>query len=124
MILVCFLKNNGSGYFLTGSEKSSKMDSIVVQDQIRNNLSQIFVESTYKILVVSYGKYGSWVENDCLFFPDFIELYGRNEKHWDISMDAIVRCTPYATAEFAVRAFIIGHEKRMMAQMFEWTNQF
>lgn len=30
-------------------EKSSKMDSIVVQDQIRNNLSQIFVESTYKI---------------------------------------------------------------------------
>ena len=44
-----------------------------------------------------------------------------NEKYWDISMDAIARYTPYATAEFAVRAFIISHEKRMMAQMLEWT---
>lgn len=28
-------------------------------------------------VVVIYGKYGSWIENDCLFFPDFVELYGK-----------------------------------------------
>lgn len=53
------------------------------------------------------------------FFPDFIEVYGLNE--WEVSMTALERTTQYWSAEFAVRAFIIKDEQRMMAQMLSWT---
>ena len=55
------------------------------------------------------------------FFPDFIELYGLDEENWDISIQALERTTQYWSAEFAVRAFLIRDEKRMMAQMYRWT---
>lgn len=55
-----------------------------------------------------------------LCFPDFVEVYGQDERHWDLSMAALERYTPYSTAEFAVRPFIIKHEARMMAQMAAW----
>jgi len=70
--------------------------------------------------IITFGSYGSWTENDCMFFPDFVEMYGQNEENWDISIDAMARYTPYATAEFAVRPFLINHEERMMAQMYAW----
>lgn len=54
------------------------------------------------------------------FFPTFVELYGQDKENWDISMSALARYTPYASAEFAVRAFIINDEERMMAQMASW----
>ena len=60
------------------------------------------------------------VDSGLLYFPDFVEVYGQNERHWDLSMAALERYTPYSTAEFAVRPFIIGHEARMMAQMAVW----
>ena len=49
------------------------------------------------------------------FFPAFVELYGQDKENWDISMSALARYTPYASAEFAVRSFIINDEERMMA---------
>lgn len=60
---------------------------------------------------------------DCglLYFPDFVEVYGQDECHWDLSIAALERYTMYSTAEFAVRPFIIRHEARMMAQMAAWT---
>ncbi len=57
-----------------------------------------------------------------LFFPTFVELYGQNEEHWDLSMRALRRYTPHASAEFAVRVFIIKNPERMMAQMMAWAN--
>ncbi|MCL1791410.1 MAG: DNA alkylation repair protein [Peptococcaceae bacterium] len=54
-------------------------------------------------------------------FPDFIEVFGQDESHWDISISALARYTPYASSEFAVRPFILNHEKRMMAQMYAWS---
>lgn len=53
-------------------------------------------------------------------FPDFVEVYGQNEHHWDLSIAALERYTPFSSSEFAVRPFIINHEKRMMAQMALW----
>lgn len=53
-------------------------------------------------------------------FPDFVEVYGQDERHWDLSVAALARYTASSTSEFAVRPFIIGHEKRMMAQMAVW----
>ena len=57
----------------------------------------------------------------CFIFPDFVEVYGQNDKDWDISIGALERFTQYGSSEFAVRPFIIKHEKRMMAQMYAWS---
>lgn len=56
-----------------------------------------------------------------ILFPDFVEVYGRDEKNWRLSIEALERYTPYSSAEFAVRPFIIDHEERMMAQMYAWS---
>lgn len=54
-------------------------------------------------------------------FPDFIEVYGQDEANWDLSVSALGKYTQFWSSEFAVRPFIIKHEKRMMAQMFAWS---
>ncbi|MDL2274230.1 DNA alkylation repair protein [Oscillospiraceae bacterium OttesenSCG-928-G22] len=69
------------------------------------------VIATYSIGIVDSG---------LLYFPDFVEVYGQDERHWNVSMAALERYTPYSTAEFAVRPFIIKHEARMMEQMAAW----
>jgi len=51
-------------------------------------------------------------------FMDYVEVNGQGEADWDVTMDAFERYTVYASAEFAVRPFIIKHEERMMAQMY------
>ena len=56
-----------------------------------------------------------------IIFPDFVEVYGRDEIHWDLSIGALERYTQYSSSEFAVRPFIIHHEERMMAQMYAWS---
>lgn len=56
-----------------------------------------------------------------IFFPHFVEIFGQAPENWDISMTALARYTQYASAEFAVRSFIINDENRMMAQMFQWS---
>ena len=60
------------------------------------------------------------VDSGLLYFPDFVEVYGQEERHWDLSMAALERYTSYSTAEFAVRPFIIRHEAKMMMQMAAW----
>jgi 3-methyladenine DNA glycosylase AlkC len=65
--------------------------------------------------------YGTWLNGFGWFFPAFVELFGQDEHHWDISMAALARYTPYSSSELAVRQFIIKHEKRMMEQMVAWS---
>ena len=55
-----------------------------------------------------------------LSFSDFVEVFGQDERHWDLSMGALARYTIGSTSEFAVRPFIIKHEKRAMAQLYAW----
>lgn len=59
-------------------------------------------------------------DNALIYFPDFVEVYGQDESHWDLSISALERYTPLSTAEFAVRPLIIKHEARMMQQMAVW----
>jgi len=54
-------------------------------------------------------------------FPTFVELYGQDEADWDLSMHAMELFTQYSSSEFAVRPFIVKHEKRMMQQMYAWS---
>ena len=53
-------------------------------------------------------------------FPDFVEVYGQDDKNWDLSVNALARYTILWSSEFAVRPFIIGNEERMMKQMLAW----
>ena len=55
------------------------------------------------------------------FFPDFVEVYGQDDINWDLSISALERNTEYWSSEFAVSAFIIKDEERMMAQMRKWS---
>ena len=66
-----------------------------------------------------------FVEKSDAFFPfcfcDFVEVFGQDKKHWDISMKALEKYTQYSSSEWAVRPFIMNHEKRMMEQMYAWS---
>ncbi|MCL1897379.1 MAG: DNA alkylation repair protein [Micrococcales bacterium] len=55
------------------------------------------------------------------FFPDFVEVFGQDEANWDISIAALASYTQYWSSEIAVRQFIVNDEKRMMAQMYQWS---
>ena len=71
-------------------------------------------------VVADYGT--DWMtEGFCMYFNDFVEVYGQEEAHWDISIAALGRYTRHASSEFAVRPFIIKHETRMMEQMYAWS---
>ena len=65
------------------------------------------------------------ITDDCvgfpyLFFPDFVVVYGQDEKYWDESMRALERFTQTSSAEFAIRPFLIRDRERGMRQMTRW----
>ncbi|WP_168118690.1 DNA alkylation repair protein [Paenibacillus sp. HB172176] len=55
-----------------------------------------------------------------LFFPDYVEVFGRGDEHWQFSMEALARFTARSSAEFAVRPFILANPKRMLPQLMSW----
>ncbi len=55
---------------------------------------------------------------EAMFFPEFVELYGRDD--WEVSLPALADLTRYSSSEFAVRPFIKQDPKRMMAEMLRW----
>ncbi|MBP2000305.1 3-methyladenine DNA glycosylase AlkC [Paenibacillus shirakamiensis] len=72
-------------------------------------------------------KYLFLIDEQCvgfpyLFFPDFVEKYGQDEQHWELSMEALERFTCRSSAEFAVRPFILKDPERMMTQMTHWSS--
>ena len=89
--------------------------------QITINLGK-YLPADYKKALSILDKVAPEYNGFALFcFPDFVELFGQDEVNWDLSISALERYTCYASAEFAVRSFIINHEKRMMAQMYAWS---
>jgi DNA alkylation repair enzyme len=54
-------------------------------------------------------------------FPDFVEVYGQDERDWSISINALKKFTILWSSEMAVRPFIIKCEERMMKQMLDWS---
>lgn len=54
-----------------------------------------------------------------MFFQDFVECYGLDD--FKTSIPALEHFTKRSSSEFAVRAFILQDEKRMMKQMQKWT---
>lgn len=72
-------------------------------------------------LAVLYTIDGECIGFPYLIFPDFVEVYGQGEEHWELSMAALERFTPGSSAEFAVRPFMLHDPQRMMAQMLVWS---
>ena len=92
--------------------------------QITLNLGK-FLPTNYTEAISIIDKvikgYGDWLTGfGAMYFPDFVEIFGQDESNWDISIAALERYTEHASAEFAVRPFIINNEERMMAQMYAW----
>lgn len=54
-----------------------------------------------------------------MFLPEYIELFGLHDIK--TSVKAFEEITKFASCEFAVRPFIIHHEKEMMQQMLKWS---
>lgn len=66
------------------------------------------------------------ITEDCvgfpyLIFPDFVEVYGQREEHWELSMKALETFTAKSSAEFAVRPFLLREPERMMERMLTWS---
>ncbi len=57
-----------------------------------------------------------------LFFPDFVECFGMHPEHEEEALNALHFFTPYATAEFAIRPFILRSPEKIMAQLQEWAD--
>ena len=109
----------------------SVMDEVWESLELKGRIHQIsvnlrkYLPQDYREAIATLDKaicsYSDWTDGFGLYFPTFVEIYGQDEKDWDISIPALERYTQYASAEFAVRPFIINHEERMMAQMFAWS---
>lgn len=56
-----------------------------------------------------------------LILPDYVEVFGQADEHFELSMRALEAFTQQSSAEFAVRPFIIQHPERMMKQMRTWS---
>lgn len=56
-----------------------------------------------------------------LFFPDFIATYGQQEKHFELSMNALEKFTQQSSSEFAIRPFLLKDPERVMKHMVKWS---
>ena len=54
-----------------------------------------------------------------MFFPDFVEVYGIDD--FENSIKTFEKITTFASAEFAVRPFLIKYPEKMQKQMLKWS---
>ncbi|CAM3131539.1 hypothetical protein PALU110988_03750 [Paenibacillus lupini] len=113
--------------FDTESFVSQVMNETWEQLELKGRIRQIAIvlgkhlPSDYEdALAVLYAIYEECSGFPYLFFPDFVEVYGGAEEHWELSMQALERFTTKSSAEFAVRVFLLRDPERMVRQMLIW----
>jgi len=80
---------------------------------------RLHLPSNYKIAIKILKPVSEKFEGfEYMFFQDYVECYGLDD--FETSIDALEHFTKYASSEFAVRAFILQDEERMMKQMLSW----
>ncbi|MCL2403511.1 MAG: DNA alkylation repair protein [Coriobacteriia bacterium] len=92
--------------------------------QVTNILASYLPEDYAEALAILdqvVENYSGWDGVYGMVFPYFVESFGQDAANWDLSMTAMANYTQHASAEFAVRPFIISNEDRMMAQMYTWS---
>jgi len=89
---------------------------------LKKHLSEDYTENLGVILrlIPELQKHGILADNlECIFLPDFIEVYGM--EYLEPSIDAFEIVTRFVSCEFAVRPFIIRYPEQMMRQMLLWS---
>lgn len=81
-----------------------------------NYMNQIHILNT--VLATYSLEFNSFI---LLVFPNFVEIFGQDEKNWDISVSAMEKYTEYSTSEFAVRPFLINDIDKMLNKMITWS---
>ena len=71
-----------------------------------------------EVILASSHSFGSF---EGMFFPDFVETYGIEKKHWNTSLNALEELTKFSSSEFAIRPFIIESPERIMKRMLKWS---
>ena len=96
-------------------DKTLKARMGTISQALHQHLPEKFQQSIHLLhkIAPQFGGY------EALFFPDFVEKYGLD--NYQISVQALAYFTQYASAEFAVRAFILKYPQEMMAQLFLWS---
>jgi 3-methyladenine DNA glycosylase AlkC len=66
------------------------------------------------------------ISEECMGFPymvlpDFVEVFGQAEEHWELSMEALEHFTKQSSSEFAIRPFLLQDPVRGMKQMEIWS---
>lgn len=56
-----------------------------------------------------------------LFLPDFVAIYGLNSGDFNESLAYLKSLTPYSSAEFAIRSFILKDDERVLPTLLEWS---
>ena len=80
-----------------------------------------FLPDSYEIaLDILYAIADSCIGFPYLFFPDFVAVHGKDEKHWELSMNALEFFTQKSSSEFAIRSFILSDPERVMRRMTAW----
>ncbi|AZK47579.1 DNA alkylation repair protein [Paenibacillus lentus] len=98
-------------------------NELELKDRIRrisSTLGQHLPDNYEEALQILY-----MIDEECvgfpyLFFPDYVEVHGQSNEHWELSMQALERFTSKSSAEFAVRKFLLREPERMMQQMMVW----
>ncbi|WP_042168522.1 hypothetical protein [Paenibacillus gorillae] len=89
--------------------------------RISTVLGQYLPEQYEDALNVLFKLYGTCTGFPYLFFPDFVEVYGGADEHWELSMNALEKFTQSSSAEFAIRWFLIHNPEKGMQQMAIWS---
>ncbi|MDF2838034.1 MAG: hypothetical protein K0Q63_3674, partial [Paenibacillus sp.] len=88
--------------------------------RITESLGKVLPADYRQALDVLYLVDESCIGFPYLFFPDFVEVFGRGDADYEHSMEALERFTQRSSAEFAVRPFILDRPAEMAAQLLRW----
>ncbi len=103
---------------------SNEYESLELKQRMRRITTTLakFLPSNYPdalniLLEIKHDCYGF----EYMIFPDFVEVFGLNEEHYDISINALINFTEHASSEFAIRQFIVLYQEQTMKHMLNMT---
>jgi 3-methyladenine DNA glycosylase AlkC len=100
----------------------SDWDELALKQRMRRitiSLHKTLPKDYLEALSILYAVAPNFTGLAGIIFPDYVEQFGLT--NWDESIHALEIFTPYSTAEFAVRPFLLMNQDKMLHQMFQWS---
>jgi 3-methyladenine DNA glycosylase AlkC len=98
-------------------------DSLELKEKMRHTTKclQKVLPQSYPEAVEILKKAASKIKGfEAMSLPDFAEVFGMDEEHWEISLDALGVFTKYSSSEFGIRPFLDKDPERTMDYMSKW----